>query len=125
LADTILIDFEHWDLLNQPMTIGGFNSALEYILANNVARRQGVELQILPLPDPWISTQGTAPSGSSRMVAYKKVEKSIYLTVAQPIQKVMTVPTVSKGGAYETLFSGALGVVQFLRPTTVEYLDGI
>jgi hypothetical protein len=123
MADSILVDFEHWSLLNQPMTIGGFNSALEYILANNVARRQGVDLTILPLPDNWISTQGTGTS--SRMVAYKKVEKSLYLTVAQPIQKVMTVPTVSKGGAYETLFSGALGVVALFRPTTVEYLDAI
>jgi hypothetical protein len=125
LADTILLDAEHYSLLNAPMTIGGFNSILEYVLANNWARRQGVDLQIFFLPDDWISTQGTNPASSSRMVAYKKVEKSLYLTVAQPIQKVMTVPTVEQGGAYETLFSGALGVVQFLRPTTVEYMDGI
>jgi hypothetical protein len=123
LADTILVDFEHWSLLNQPMTIGGFNSVLEYILANNVARRQGVDLQILPLPDPWISTQGTGQS--SRLVAYKKDKKSLYLKVPQPLQKVFTVPSVKDGGSYETLFNGCLGVVQWLRPTSATYLDTI
>lgn len=122
LADTILVDYEHWNLLNAPMTTGGFNSVLEYILANNVARRQGVELSILPLPDPWISTQGTG--GTSRMVAYRKDPKSLYLRINQPIQKVFTVPSVKDAG-YETLFNAAIGVVQFLRPTTAAYYDSI
>ena len=60
MADTILMDYEHWSILNQPMTTGGFNSVLEYILANNVARRQGIDLEILPLADDWISAQGYA-----------------------------------------------------------------
>lgn len=123
LADTILLDYEHWSILNQPMTIGGFNSILEFILANNVARRQGVDLEILPLPDAWISAQGTG--ATNMMMAYKKSEKSLRLQIPQPIHKVMTVPTVSGGGAYETLFSGCIGVVQFLRPTTAVYYYGI
>jgi hypothetical protein len=123
LADTILVDYDKWSILNQPMTIGGFNSVLEYVLANNVAKRQGVDLEILPLPNPWISTQGTG--GTSRMITYKKVDKSLYLKIPQPMQKIMTVPTVSKGGGYETLFNGCLGVVQWLRPTTATYTDGI
>jgi hypothetical protein len=123
LADTILVDYDHWSILNAPMTIGGFNSILEYILSNNVARRQGIELEILPLPNPWISTQGTG--STSRMVAYKKDEETLYLQVPQPIQKVMTVPTVDQGGAYESLFNGCIGVVQILRPTAMHYTDGI
>ena len=109
MADTILVDFEHWSILNQPMTIGGFNSVLEYILQNNVAKRQGIELEILPLPDPWISTQGT--DGTSRMLAYRKDEEDLYLQIPQPIQKVFTVPSVRAAG-YETLYTGCIGVVQ-------------
>jgi hypothetical protein len=124
MADTILVDFEHWGYLNQPMTIGGFNSALEFILANNVARRMGIDLTILPLPDDWISTQGTG-SPATRMVAYRKDTSAIYLTIAQPLIKVMTVPTVAKGMGYETAFAGAIGIVQKIRPTTIYYLDQV
>jgi hypothetical protein len=122
LADTILIDFTHWNILNQPMTIGAFNSLLEYILANNMARRQGIELEILPLPNAWISTQGYG--SSARMVAYKKTEETLYLKVPQPIQRVMTVPDIKNAG-YSTLFMGCIGVVQVLRTTACAYLDEI
>jgi hypothetical protein len=123
IADTILVDYEHWSILNQPMTTGGFNSVLEYILENNVARRQGIELEILPLPDPWISTQGVG--STSEALAYRKSEKSLYIRVPQPVQKIFTVPSVQGGGAYETLFSGCIGVVQWVRPTTAVYYYGI
>lgn len=123
MADTVLVDYEHWNLLNQPMTTNANMSALEYILDNNVAKRQGIDLEILPLPDAWISTQGVG--ATSEMLAYRKSEKSLYLQVPQPIQKVMTVPSVQGGGAYLTLFAGCIGVVQVLRSTTAVYYYGI
>lgn len=123
LADTILVNYENWSLLNAPMTTGGFNSILEYILANNVARRQGVELEILPLPDPWINGYGTG--GTNLMIAYKKTEKSLRMQIPQPIQKIMTVPSVMMGGSYQSIFSGCIGVVQWLRPTTAVYVYGV
>lgn len=123
IANTILLDFEHWSLLNQPMTTAGYNSALEYILANNVARRQGVDLEIYPLPDPWIA--GTGIGSTNQLLAYHKSDEAIYLKVPQPLQKVFTVPSVQGGGAYETLFAGCIGVVQWVRPTTAVYLYGI
>jgi hypothetical protein len=123
IPDTALVDYEHWALLNQPMTSGGFNSVLEYVLMNNVARRQGVDFEILPLPDPWISTQGVG--STSEILFYVKKDKSLYLKIPQPIQKVFTVPSVQGGGAYETLFSGCIGVVQVVRPTTGNYIYGV
>jgi hypothetical protein len=124
IANRLLVDYERWSLLNQPMTIGGFNSLLEYVLANNVAKRQGVDFQILPLPDAWISTQGTGTT--SRAVFYRNNDdEAVYLQIPQPIQKVFTVPSVKDGGAYETLFNGCIGVVQWLRPQTAYYLDRI
>ena len=122
IPDTALVDYEHWGVLNQPMTTGGFNSLLEYILMNNVARRQGVDFQILPLPDPWISTQGVG--ATSEILFYRKSEESLYLKIPQPIQKVFTVPTV-QGAGYETLFMGCIGVPQLVRPTTLLYMYGI
>lgn len=123
LADTILLDFEHWSILNAPMTIAGCNSILEYILQNNVAKRQGIDLSILPLADPWISGQGVG--ATNELLAYRKSEKSLRLQIPAPLQKVMTVPSVSAGGSYETMFAGAIGQVQILRPTTAVYQYGI
>jgi hypothetical protein len=122
IPNTALVDYEHWSILNQPMTIGGFNSLLEYILMNNVARRQGVDFEILPLPDPWISTQGVG--STSEILFYRKDEESLYLKIPQPIQKVFTVPSVQQA-AYETLFMGCIGQVQWLRPTTALYVYGV
>jgi|SRR5271157_4215471 len=122
IPNKLLLDFEHWAVLNQPMTIGGFNSALEYILMNNAAKRQGVDFEIAPLPDPWISTQGSG--SSSEGLFYRQEEEALYLKIPQPIQKVFTVPSVQQA-AYETLFMGCIGCVQWLRPTTALYLYGI
>jgi hypothetical protein len=124
MADTILMDFEHYDLMTQPMTIGGFNSLLEWVLANNIAKRQGIELEILPLPDPWIVGQGQVGS-LARLLAYRKNDETVELQIPQPIQKVMTVPSVKDGGAYETLFNGCVSQVQVFRSTAMAYLDGI
>jgi hypothetical protein len=121
LPNKLLVDFEHWALLNQPMTIGGFNSILEYVLMNNVARRQGVDFEIMPLPDDWISTRGVG--GTSEGLFYKQSEEALYLKIPQPIQKVFTVPSAQQA-AYETLFMGCIGCVQWLRPTTALYLYG-
>ena len=85
------------------------------------ARRQGVDFEIVPLPDPWISTQGVG--ATSEGLFYRQDEDSLYLKVPQPIQKVFTVPSVQQA-AYETLFMGCIGCVQFIRPTTALYMYG-
>lgn len=122
IPNKILMDYEHWSVLNQPMTIGGFNSLLEYFLMNNVARRQGVDIEVVPLPDPWISTQGVG--GTSELLFYRQDEDSLYLKIPQPIQKVFTAPSVQQA-AYETLFMGCIGCVQWLRTTTALYMYGV
>ena len=121
IPNKLLLDYEHWSILNQPMTTGGFNSLLEFVYMNNVARRQGVDFEIVPLPDPWISTQGVG--GTSEGLFYRQDEECLYLKIPQPLQKVFTVPSVQQA-AYETLFMGCIGCVQWLRPTTALYLYG-
>lgn len=122
IPNKMLCDYEHWSILNQPMTTGGFNSVLEYVLMNNVARRQGVDFEIVPLPDPWISTQGVG--STSELVFYRQDEESLYLKVPQPLQKVFTVPSVQQA-SYETLFMGCIGCLQWLRSSTALYLYGV
>jgi Uncharacterized protein conserved in bacteria (DUF2184) len=122
IPDRILVDYEHWSMLNQPMTTAGTNSVLEYFYENNVAKRQGVDVKIFPLPDPWIATEGTG--STSEILFYRNDKKSLYLKVPQPMQKVFTVPSVEQA-AYSTLFMGCIGCVQWVRPQTALYLYGV
>jgi len=121
--DTMLIPFENFNYIQQPMNIGAYGSILEYVTRNNTAKANGIDFKILPLPDPWIAGQGTG--GTNRAVVYRNDRKCVKLQVPQPIQKVMTVPSTDKGGSYSSLFNGCIGQLQWLRPQTAFYLDGI
>lgn len=121
MADTILIPWSVYPTLMQPMTTGGFSSVLEFLLKNNLARENGIDLKILPLPNDWIATQGVG--GGTRAVAYRNNEKTVLLRAPQPVTKVFTVPTADKGGAYQTIFNGCIGQVQFYRGQAFYYLD--
>lgn len=105
----------------QTVSTAGNVSILTYVLENNIAKSQGVELKIFP--SRWCIGAGSGPT--DRMVSYVNDEDRIYADITVPIGRVMTQPTVSDGGAYLTLYSGQLGVVKFLYPQTAVYSDGI
>ena len=124
--DTCLLDYVAYNSLFQPFvlgTVGGYQSVGAYIEANNIAKASGVDFKFKPLANPWISTQGAG--STSRAVFYRNDEKNVMIQAPQPARKVWTLPTNSKGGAYETLFNGCIGQVQFLRGQSFYYLDGI
>lgn len=123
MADTMLIPWTEYYLLMQPMTTGGFSSVLEFLLANNIARQNGIDFKILPLANPWISGQGAG--ATDRAVFYRNSEEHLLLRAPQPIQKAMTVPTTRSGGAYETIYNGCIGQVQWYRTQAAYYLDNI
>lgn len=124
--DTMLVPYSQWAVLTQPMTVGGVpvaQSTLEYIEKYNVAAANGVKFKIHQLPNDWISGQGIG--GLDRSVVYRKKDDCVLLQITQPKEKIMTIPTTDKGGAYQTLYSGCIGAVQFYRSTNALYLDGI
>lgn len=138
MADRLLIPYEQFAFLTQPMAIGGSNvavSTIEYIEKQCVASHHGVDFKINFLPDPWISGVGagnTNPAGSptggnglNRGCFYKNSKKSLYLKVPQPFTKAMIVPTTRAGGAYETMYAGCVSQVIFKRTQTQVYADGI
>lgn len=125
-ANTLLIPYQQWAALTLPMTVGGIptaQSTLDYIKKNCVAAGYGIDFQILPLPNVWIS--GVGMGGSDRGVFYRKNEEDLLLQIPQPKKQGITATTADKGGAYQTMFVGCIGSLQFLRTTTVQYLDGI
>lgn len=125
-ADTLLIPYSQFAALTLPMTVGGTPvamSTIEYIKKNCVLAAYGKELNIFPLPNPWIS--GTGLGATDRGVFYRNDEECCVLHVPTPKEKAMTVPTTRDGGAYETMFVGNMSCVVFKRTTTMQYLDGI
>lgn len=124
--DTCLIDYNVYNQLFQPMTlggVGGFESVGRYIEANNIAKANGVDFKFKPVANPWISALGAG--GTSRAAFYRNNENNVLLHAPQAPQKVFTVPSTKDGGSYETLFNGCIGQVQFKRNQSFYYLDGV
>jgi hypothetical protein len=122
MACNILIPPSNFALIsNLPVTTAGSVSVLDYFLANNIARSQGVDLKIWPVR--WAI--GAGQSSLNRMVFYVAKRNRIYIDITVPNQRIMTVPTVAGGGAYETLFGGQFGVVKPLAYQAITYADGI
>ena len=122
MADTILIPWSVYPVLMQPMTTGGFSSVLEFLMNNNIARQNGIDLKIFPLANNWIGDQGVG--GTTRAVAYRNNDECVVLRAPQPVTKVFTIPVADNGGAYKTIFNGCIGQVQFYRSQTFYYGDG-
>lgn len=123
MANHILIPPAQFAMLLRKVSEAGNVSILEYLLANNIGKTQGVELKIFP--SRWCISAGAGSPATQRMVAYVNDEDRVYLDVTVPINRVMTMPTVADGGAYLTLYLGQIGVVKFLFYTPVIYYDGI
>ena len=123
MADTILLPWSVYPTLMQPMTTGGFSSVLEFLLNNNIARQNGIDLKIFPVANQWTGTAGAG--GTTRLVAYRNNSDTVLLRAPQPVTKVFTVPTTLKGGSYETIFNGCIGQVQFFRTQAAYYLDTV
>ncbi len=120
MADTMLIPWTEYQLLMQPMTTGGFSSVLEFLLANNIARQNGIDFKIFPLANPWISGQGAGTT--DRAVFYRNDEKTVMLRAPQPVIKRVNIP---KETGWKTVYNGCIGQVQWLRTQPAYYLDAI
>jgi hypothetical protein len=109
IPNSVLMDWDLYNDLTQPYVlggIGGYASILEYLLHNNIARRNGVDLKVMPIANPW--TTGIGIGGANRMFAYRNEEDHVKLHVPAPLAPAMTVPTIDNGGGYQTLWNGSI-----------------
>ena len=106
-------------ILSQPMTIGGvgYDALYEYIYKHCIATRLGVPFKIEALPNPWIAPRPTAAAlapgigGLDRGIMYKKDKDSLYMKVPTRATLEMTMPSTRQGGAYESIYFGAVAPV--------------
>jgi hypothetical protein len=121
MANHILIPPAQFaDICNRKVSSAGNCSILTYLLENNIAVKQGVDLQIYP--SRWCKAAGA--NGTDRMVGYVNDEDKLYFDQTVPIQRAMTAPDV-KEAAYLTLYVGQIGVPKFLYLQPAGYFDGI
>ncbi len=95
-------------------------SILEYLMDNNIAKRQGVNISIEPCR--WCKGAGTG--STDRMLVYVNDEDMVYFDLTVPNTRAMTQPDLLQA-SYLTLYAAQLGPVKFHYYQPVGYYDGI
>lgn len=121
IPNHILISPQNYAYINsQKVSEAGNVSILTYLLENNIAKNQGVDLAIEP--SRWCIAAGTG--GTDRMVAYVNDESKVLIDIPVPLMRAMTQPSV-ENIAYLTAYMANIGQVKFLYYQCVSYSDGI
>ncbi|CAI3546530.1 hypothetical protein CNEO2_1500001 [Clostridium neonatale] len=107
-------------IVSQKVSEAGNVSILTYLLENNIAKNQGVDLAIEP--SRWCVGAGTGKT--DRMVCYVNDESKVLIDILQPLMRAMTQPSV-ENIAYMTAYMANIGQVKFLYYQCVNYTDGI
>ena len=107
-------------LVSTRIGTSGDENILNYLLKNNIAKQQGVDLQIYPCR--WCAGAGTG--GTDRMVVYVNDKNFVYFDLPVPLTRAMTQP-VALQFAYITIYAAQMGQVKFLYEQPVRYADGI
>lgn len=108
-------------IATQTMSSNSQVSILTYLMENNIARNQGLTMQIHPAR--WCI--GAGQGGTDRMFCYVNDKDKVEFDLPVPLTRVMTVPSITQGVTYQTSFMAQIGVVKVLYLQTQIYVDGI
>lgn len=121
IPNQILIPpIQYGALVTGKVSTAGNVSILNYLLENNIAKNQGVDLVIVP--SRWCIGAGTG--GTDRMVAYVNDENKLCFDIPQPLVRAFTQPDATQV-AYLTPYVANIGQVKFLYTQCANYSDGI
>ena len=93
---------------------------LEFVLDNNIAKRNGKSLVIAACP--WCA--GAGASSTDRMVVYCHNEKYLALEELVPLSRTMTQPYV-EALAYDSVYMANISELELFYTQTIRYADGI
>lgn len=108
-------------ILSTKVSQAADKSILNYLLENNIAKANGVDLQIVPMRQ---LINAGVDGNIDRMIAYVNKEDKVTFDITVPLSRVMTAPSVADM-AYLSAYAGQIGQVKFLYTQCVEYVDGI
>jgi hypothetical protein len=111
---------QYADIVSRKMAGNADKSILTYLLENNIAKNQGVDITIEP--SRWCKGVGTG--STDRLIAYVNDEDRVHFDITVPLSRRITQPSVMDGG-YVTLYMGQYGEVKFLYTQCALYVDGI
>ena len=95
-------------------------SILNYLLENNIAKNQGVDLTIVPMRQLINAGVGN----TDRMICYVNDDDKVTFDITVPLGRIMTQPSVEHL-AYLSAYAGQVGQVKFLYTQCAVYKDGI
>lgn len=93
---------------------------LEFLLDNNLAKRNGGNLVIAGCP--WCA--GAGASSSDRMVVYCHNERFLAMEELVPLARTMTQPNV-EALAYDSVYMANISELEVFYTQTIRYYDGI
>lgn len=121
MANHVLIPPNQYTwMASQTVSSAGTMSILEFLLNNNIAKNQGIEISINP--SRWCV--GAGAGGTDRMAAYVNDEDRVNFDLPVPLSRIMTQPQVTEM-AYLTAYAAQLGQVKILYTQCCQYMDGI
>lgn len=127
MANQILIPPAVFGYINTTLiSSAGNQSIYSYLMANNIAKAQGVDLVIAPARQcigagvP-LTTGG---ANSNRLVAYRNDKDRVSFDIPVPLSRVMTQADVNQL-SYLTAYVAQMGQVKFKYTQCAYYMDGI
>lgn len=117
-SDVLLPPTVYGSLVTRKVSEAGNISILKYLEQNSICNAEnGKELSVRP--SKWCTKAGTAKKG--RVMAYTNRNDIVRF----PLVSLSNLPLQYDGIHQKTVYYGALGVVEVVRPETIMYLDGV
>lgn len=121
IPNHILIPHEQFNyIVSQKVSQAADKSILEYLLDNNIAKRNGQQLVIAGCP----FCKGAGTSSADRMVVYVHHERFLAMEELVPLSRTMTQPNV-EALAYDSVYMANVSQLELFYTQTIRYFDGI
>ena len=95
-------------------------SILTYLLENNLAKQQGVDLKIFPCRQCYHA----GASSTDRVVGYVDDETKVNIDVTVPLSRVLTAPNITNV-SIDSVYAGQFSEVKLQYLQTIAYMDGV
>lgn len=95
-------------------------SILTYLLDNNLAKAQGVDLKIFPCRQ----CIGAGADSSNRIVGYVDDESKVNIDVTVPLSRVLTAPNITNV-SIDSVYAGQFSEVKLQYMQTIMYMDKV
>ena len=121
LPNHIIIPHEQYNIIATTKVSGQADKTiLEFLLDNNIAKRNGGNLVIAGCP----LCKGAGASSSDRMVVYCHNERFLAMEELVPLHRAMTQPNV-EALAYDSVYMANISELELFYTQTIRYYDGI